>query len=81
LASSLAENHITLNVKFSFAFNVAFNSNQACFFGMLQIVTVTLSNLAIDCLFDPGDLINKLVAKVLHHLNGKSVLSINDPDE
>ena len=48
---------------------------------MLQIVAMTLGNLAIDGLLHPGYLIDQLVSEVLHHLNGKAVLRVDNPDE
>jgi hypothetical protein len=48
---------------------------------MLQVVAVALGNLAIDCLLDPGDLIDKLVAEMLHHFDGHAILGINDPNK
>ena len=48
---------------------------------MLQVKTMALGDLAVDRLLDPGDLINQLVALVLHHLNGKAVLRIDYPHE
>ena len=48
---------------------------------MLQVVAVSLGNLSIDCLLDPGDLIDKLVAEMLHHVDCKAILGIDDPNE
>lgn len=48
---------------------------------MLQIVAMALGNLAIHSLLHPGYLIDQLVSEVLHHLNGKAVLRVDNPDE
>jgi hypothetical protein len=42
---------------------------------------VTLGNLAIDSLLHPSNLINQLVSECLHHLNGKAVLRVDNPNE
>lgn len=57
----------------------SFGADEAGFFGVLEVVPMTLCNLAIDCLFDPSDLVDQAVAVVLHHGNGEAVLGIDDP--
>jgi len=58
LTSSLAEDHITLDVEVSLSLNVALDTNKASLLSMLKIVAVTFSNLAIHCLLYPSNLIN-----------------------
>lgn len=42
---------------------------------------MTLGDLSVDSLLDPGNLIDKLVAVVFHHVNGHAVLGVDHPDE
>jgi len=81
LATSLTEDHIGLNVEASLGIDVPLHADKTSLLSMLQIVAVTLSYLSIDSLLDPGDLINEFVSEMLHHVNGKAVLGINDPDK
>ena len=81
LPSPLAEDHIALNVKSCLAVHVALHAHQAGLLGMLQIVAMTLGNFAIDSLLHPGNLIDQLVSECLHHLNGKAVLRVDNPNE
>lgn len=59
LTAPLTEDDITLYVEASLVGNVALHSNEAGFLGMLEVITVTLSDLPVDSLLDPDDLINK----------------------
>ena len=81
LPSPLAKDHIALNVESCLAVHVALHAHQAGLLGMLQIVAMTLGNLAIDSLLHPGNLIDQLVSECLHHLNGKAVLRVDNPNE
>lgn len=40
-----------------------------------------LGNLAIDSLLHPGNLIDQFVSELLHHINGKAVFRVDNPDE
>ena len=40
-----------------------------------------LGNLAIDSLLYPGNLIDQFVSELLHHINGKAVFRVDNPDE
>lgn len=48
---------------------------------MLQVEAVALGDLAIDGLLDPCDLVDQGVAVSIHHLDGESILGVDDPDE
>ena len=79
LPTSRSEDHIALNVEVGSATHVAFHTYQAEFFCVLEVVAMTLGDLAVYCLFDPCNLINQFVAIGSHHLECKPVLSIDDP--
>ena len=81
LASSLRKDNICHKVEAAVFGRVAFDSNQARFLGVLKVEAVALGDLAVDCLLDPGDLIDKTVAELLEQAECKSVLGIDDPDE
>lgn len=81
LAAALAEDDVCLDVELSSFGHVALNSNEAGFLGMLQVVPVTLGDLAVYCLLHPGNLVNELVAVVLHHRDSKAVLGVDHPDQ
>ena len=81
LAPPLAEDHIALYVESGFSIYIPLHSNKASLLSMLKVVTVTLGDLAVDGLFDPGDLIDEFVAVFLHHLQCKAVLRIDHPNE
>ena len=48
---------------------------------MLKIVSVTLRNLTVYGLLNPGDFIDKFVAGLFHHIERKSILGVDDPNE
>lgn len=48
---------------------------------MLKIIPVTLIDLSIDSLLDPGDLVNHRVVVMLHELYGKAILCVDDPEQ
>ena len=61
--------------------NGSLGSDEASFFGVLEVVAVAFGDLPINSLFDPCNLINQPVAIVLHHRNGEPVLGINNPNK
>ena len=81
LPSPLAEDHIAFNVESGLAVHVAFHAHQAGLLGMLEIVAMALGNLPIDSLLHPSNFIDQLVSECLHHLNGKAVLRVDNPNE
>jgi hypothetical protein len=48
---------------------------------MLEVVAMTLGNFAVDGLLDPGDLVDELVAILLHHVEGKTIFGVDNPNE
>ena len=60
---------------------LSFGSDKASLLSVLQVVAVALGNEPIHSLLDPNDFIDNLVALRLHHLNGKPVLGVDDPDK
>jgi hypothetical protein len=48
---------------------------------MLQVVTVALGDLSVNCLFDPGNFIHQPITILFHHVQGHSIFGVNDPDE
>ena len=81
LASSLTEYDICFNVADCLLADVSFDSDKACLLGMLQVVSVALGYLPVDCLLDPCDLVDQFVSVMLHHLQGEPVLGVDYPDE
>lgn len=82
LTSAHAEDDIRLDLVLDlYVDGASFETNEARFFGVLEVVAVTFGNLAVDCLLDPGDLVDHLVAPLFHHLDCESVLSVDDPNK
>ena len=59
LATSLAEYDIAFNVESGSVGDIPLDPHEAGFLCMLEVVSVTLGNLAVDSLFDPCNFINK----------------------
>ena len=79
LASSFAENNICC---WSFLiFCIAFNSDYAVFFGMLEIKSMSFCNFAIDSFFNPNYFVYDLVAPFFNHFAGDSILGIDGPNK
>lgn len=81
LTSSLRENDITHGIQVSFLINLTLGSDETRLFSMLKIIPMTLRNLTVHSLLDPGDFIYKFVAGLLHHFERKSILGVDDPNE
>ena len=80
LTSPVGKNHIRCDV--FIMRRIAFDSYQACLFGMLKVVSVTLGDLPVDCFLDPVDRVDHLVAPVLlHYVDCPLKFGIDDPDE
>lgn len=54
-------------------------THKAGLFGVLEIVAMAFSDLAIDGFLDPHDLVDQFVAPLFHKRAGIRVLSIDDP--
>ena len=80
LSSPLAKNDIGFNVSTN-ALRVAFETDKASFFGVLQVVAVALGDFTVNCLLDPHDFIDQFVSMLLHNFKRKPVFGVNDPDE
>ena len=61
LSSPLTENNVAINSVANKIFEVTFIADEAGLLCMLQVVSMTLGNLAIDSLLDPYDFINKSI--------------------
>ena len=48
---------------------------------MLQIVSMTSSNLTINCLLHPNKFVNEFVAILCKQLQSESVLIVDDPNK
>lgn len=48
---------------------------------MLQIEAVAFGDFAVYGLFYPGDFVDEFVTILIHHINRKPILGIDDPDE
>ena len=81
LSPSLGEDHIGLNVEVGLVPDIALHANEAGLLGMLQIEAMALGDLAVDGLLYPGYLVNQSVAVLIKHVESKSVLVVDDPDE
>jgi len=81
LTTSLRKDNVGHYVHFGLVFNIAFDSNKARFFCVLEVIAMPLSYLAIDRLLNPSNLINKFILEVFHHFKCKSVFGVNHPDE
>ena len=80
LAPPVTENNVLCHSLLQLT-SVTFDTNEASFLGMLQVVAMTLSYLAIDRLLDPGNRVDQLVTPLLHQLDSKHVLGIDRPDD
>lgn len=80
LSSSLAEDNVG-HVAHRPLFRLALDTNKASLLCVLQIEAVALRNPAIDGLLDPCDLVDEVVAKVLHHFDSISIFRVDDPNE
>jgi len=81
LASSLGEDDILLDVESAVLSDVAFNTDEACFLGVLEVEAVTFGDFAVNGLLDPGDLVNQGVTKLLEEIDSETILGIDDPDK
>ena len=81
LSSSLREDDIGHDIEHSFVSHISLDADQASLLGVLKVEAMTFSNFPVDCLLDPCDFIDKLIAELVEYIEGKSVLSINDPNE
>ena len=81
LASSLRENNVTLDVEVGLVADIAFDSDEAGLFGMLQIESVTSADLPVDGLLHPGDFLDDLVAPFVEELECKAEFVVDHPDE
>ena len=61
LSSPLTEDDVAVNSVAHKVFEVTFVANETGLLCMLQVVSMTLGNLAIDSLLDPYDFINKSI--------------------
>ena len=80
LSSSVTEDDIFGYSLFEFT-AVALDANEAGLLGVLEVVAVSLGNLSVDCLLDPGDGVDQFVAPLLHEFDCEGVLGIDGPDD
>ena len=71
LASPLTEDYIAFDapLKPRHLFRVALDPDETALLGVLQVETMALGDFAINCLLDPGDLVDQLVPPLLHEVN------------
>jgi len=86
LSASIGEHYVALHVEahsdtLGHDFRVSLEPDKAKLLCMLKVVPMAFGDLTVDSLLDPVNLINQAVAKFLHHLEGKPVLSVDDPDK
>lgn len=81
LTSSLRKYDIRHQVELGLIPDVSFDAYETRLFGMLEIKAMAFCDLAIDSLFDPCNLIYESVAPFVKHVQGKSILVVDDPDE
>lgn len=81
LASPHVENHVSLDVEEGLLSDITFDADQAGFLCMLEVVAMALGNLTVNCLLDPGNLVNQGVTILVHHFDCEAVLGVDHPNE
>jgi hypothetical protein len=81
LATTLAKDNVAVDVSLDPGAQVALIANKTGFLRVLQVVAVTLGDLAVHCLLDPNDFVNQLVAVPFVKLQSESHLRIYDPNK
>ena len=81
LATTLAENYVTVNTAVKQLTQVTLIAYQASFFRMLKIVAVTLCYLSVYCLFDPHKFVNQFVSEFVEKLKSDAVFGVDNPNK
>jgi hypothetical protein len=82
LASPLAENYVFGDSSFNSVLQISLNSQEACFFRVLQIKSMTFGNFSVDCLLDPGNRVDNFVAPYFfHQVDCKCIFCIDGPND